>query len=69
MYSTRSLIVRFFVGFVLGVATVQLAVRAGVDSAELQMHQSTILQMVEENCVATDERTMDIHPSWEIKCL
>lgn len=69
MYSTRSLIIRFFIGFVLGVATVQLAVRAGVNSAELQMHQSTILQIVEANCVATDKRTMSVYPEWEIKCL
>lgn len=68
MYSTRSLIVRFFVGFVLGVATVQLAVRAGVDSAELQMHQSTILQMVEENCVATDKAVYGEYGQYRLKC-
>lgn len=68
MYSTRSLIVRFFVGFVLGVATVQLAVRADVNSAELQMYQSTILQMVEANCVATDEEIFGRDSEWKIKC-
>lgn len=69
MYSHRKHIVRFFIGFILGVATVQLAVRAGVNSAELQMHQSTILQMVEANCVTTDKAVYGEYGQHRLKCL